>query len=152
MCCLNISTWRRVFIRQELFHLVFQADSPLRKIFGKCWQAGKRGKKVSLLGLCIQVLVVFLAVVLKHALLGLNWNKYVLMERNKQTCCGFCPCENMTPCCVNESVLYVIIYIFLPWRSVHVCLLINMNRKDKILCLTANIKAHCQFVEEVFPY
>lgn len=87
-----------MFIKQQLFQSVFQSDFPLRKIFGKGWQAGERGKKVRLLGLAFKY-VVSLAVVLRRVLLGLNWNKYILRrkQRNKQTCCGFCPCESKAP-------------------------------------------------------
>lgn len=43
LCVLfSISSCRRVFIRQQLFQSVFQADSPLRKLFGK---AGKQEKE-----------------------------------------------------------------------------------------------------------
>lgn len=50
----STSACRRVFIRQQLFQSVFQADSPLKKLFRKGWQAGERGKKVELLGRCIR--------------------------------------------------------------------------------------------------
>lgn len=114
LCVLfSISSCRRVFIRQQLFQSVFQADSPLRKLFGKGWQTGERGKKVRLLGLCIRGHCI-IDCSSKTVLPGLNWSKYILRrkEMNKQTCCGFCTCKKEAPHFVDKVVLYVIIYIF----------------------------------------